>query len=137
MLSMAFYNWVSGFQLPFENQHVWLTNIGSLRQIMWWQVVSQGYAQSISLLMVLLKYQSPTVSAIVWGQEVSESVATNQKEISFVLDRSVSCIRLHNDLYITSKLQAKQQKFLMQGILYYLHLDYNILRNNMIWWTLA
>lgn len=31
-----------------------------------WQVVSQGYAQSTSLLVILLlKYQSPTASAMV------------------------------------------------------------------------
>lgn len=32
-----------------------------------WHVLSQGYGQSISLLTLLLQYQSPTASDIVWN----------------------------------------------------------------------
>ena len=39
-----------------------------------WQVASQGYAQSISLLMFLLKYQSPTASAIRSTAQVHEAL---------------------------------------------------------------
>lgn len=54
------YAWKKSFCNDFERM------IPEVAGIRLWQERSQGYGQSISLLIPLLKYQSPTASAMVW-----------------------------------------------------------------------